>query len=360
MRKNCLSYPVEVVEDLFGEGGKVLADLVKKVTASEKPRIMLVADKNVVVHTEGLGTRIGRWVQAHDIVLAGSPVLITGSERIKEDGFKSAHQVVDAMVAAKVGKGDVVVVLGGGTVLDVACWAAAQIRGGIPVVRLPTTPGAMMDAAFAEYAALDHHTVKDVLRVPSVPAGVVIDTSFAATNLDGVWRGGYAVALRQSLGSDETLLRRIVELAAAYAAREAAALQEIVTSVVALIKKTGPTTFALWSAQRLEALSGYKLPYGYALALGILIDTGYAQEKGVFSAEDRELVRGALEASGALEGAMHSRHLLGREDHVLSGLDGWKLVHNGENIVIPTGLGTSAAEEIVDRGTMKTALNLLK
>jgi len=360
MRKNCSSYPVEVVEDVFGEGGKVLANLVKAVTGSEKPRLMLVADKNVVAHTEGLGTRIGRWVQTYDIVLAGRPVLIVGGERIKEDGFKSVQYVIDAAVAAKIGKGDVIVVLGGGTLLDVVCWAAAQIRGGIPVVRLPTTPGAMMDAAFADYAALDHHIVKDVMRVPSVPAGVVIDTSFAATNLDGVWRGGYAVALRQALGADEALVRRIVELAAAYAARDAAALKEIVTSVIALRKKGGPTSFALWSAHRLEALSGYKLPYGYALALGILIDTGYAQEKGVFSAEDRELVRGALEASGALEGAMHSRHLLGREDHVLSGLDGWKLVHQGENIVIPTGLGTSMTEEIIDRGTMKTALNLLK
>lgn len=360
MRKNCLSYPVEVVEDVFGEGGKVLADLVKGVTGSEQPRIFIVADKNVVLHTEGLGTRIGRWVQTNGFMLAGSPVLMIVGERIKDDAFRSAHEVVSAAIGAKVGRGDVMLVLGGGTVLDVAGWAAAQIRGGMAIVRLPTTPAAMMDSAYADYAALDSGFVKDVLRVPSVPAGVLIDPGFSKTALDGVWRGGYAVALREVLGLDEKAVRRFAELAADYGKREEAALREMVETVLAVRRKTAATSVGLWGAHRLESLSGYKLPYGYAIALGLVIDTAYAVEKGVFASTDRDLVKAALEASGALEGAMHSRHLLGRTDHVMTGLDGWKLVHGSESITIPTGLGTLALEENVDRGTMKAALNLLK
>jgi hypothetical protein len=61
MQKNCCQYPVEFVEDIFGESS-VLADTLKKVTGSDKPRILLVADMNVVHHIDGIGTKIGKYI----------------------------------------------------------------------------------------------------------------------------------------------------------------------------------------------------------------------------------------------------------------------------------------------------------
>ena len=95
--------------------------------------------------------------------------------------------------------------------IDVAGYAAAQIRGGVKVVRVPTTPAAMMDAAFAEDAAVDSPAVKDALRVPCPPAAVVIDPKFAATVLDGVWRGGIGEAVRQAAVRDGALMKRIAK-----------------------------------------------------------------------------------------------------------------------------------------------------
>ena len=193
MQKSCFSYPVEFTEDAFGESA-VLADTLRKVTGSDEPKVLIIADMNVVQRTEGLGSKIGRYVQEHKIRLAGSPVVIGGGEKIKADNLQSALKIVSEMLSAKIGRNDVVLAIGGGTILDVAGYAAAQVRGGVKLVRMPTTPAAMMDAAYAEYAAVDSATVKDALRVPSVPAAVVIDTSFAASVLDGVWRGGISEA----------------------------------------------------------------------------------------------------------------------------------------------------------------------
>ena len=39
----------------------------------------------------------------------------------------------------------------------------------------------MVDAAFAEMAAVDYQSVKDAVRVSCVPDGIVIDAAFAAT-----------------------------------------------------------------------------------------------------------------------------------------------------------------------------------
>ena len=355
MQKSCFSYPVEFAEDVFGES-TVLADVLKKVTGEESPKMLIVADMNVVQRTEGLGSRIGRYVTAHGIRLAGSPVVIAGGEKVKADNLQSALKVVSALLTAKLGRNDVVLALGGGTVLDVAGYAAAQARGGVRIVRMPTTPAAMMDAAFADYAAVDSATVKDALRVPSVPSAVVIDTGFAASVLDGVWRGGVAEAVRLAVASDATLLKKLQKLATAYRERDLATLDEIVRMVCKTRAKKGDAALGLWSALRLESMSGYKLPHGYAVAIGICIDLGYAVETGLMKAGDRDAVLEILQACGALDGLAHSGHLLSQADNLLFGLDAWQLSSVDRKIAVPAGIGKVKAVGEVDREAFRAVL----
>ena len=348
MQKSCFSYPVEFVKDAFGES-PVLADTLKKVTGSDEPKVLIVADMNVVQRTEGLGAKIGRYVQAHGIVLAGSPVVLAGGEKVKADNLQSALKIVTAILSAKLGRRDAVLAIGGGTLLDIAGYAAAQVRGGVRLIRMPTTPAAMMDAAFADYAAVDSASVKDALRVPSVPAAVVIDTVFAVSVLDGVWYGGIGEAVRLAVASDAALMKKLVKLAPAYHERDPAALDEVVEAVCAVRAKKGGTSFAQWGAMRLESLSGYKLPHGYAVAIGIRLDLEYAAEKGLLKPADRDVAVKVLQDCGALDGMTHSVHLLGQVDNLLLGLNAWSLSSDETGIVLPTALGKSKVEESLDR-----------
>ena len=341
-------YPVEFVEDAFGES-PVLAETLKKVTGSEKPRIMIVADLNVVQRTEGLGSKIGRYFNEHGIQLAGSPVVVAGGEKIKVDNLQCALKVMSAMLEAKLGRGDCVVAIGGGSLLDVTGYAAAQVRGGTNLGRVPTTPAAMMDGAFAEYAAVDSLNVKDALRVRSAPAAVIVDVAFSRTVLDGVWRGGIGEAVRLAAVSDGTFMKKLVKLAPAYRDRDGKAFEEVVRGTVAARLKKGPTDFACWAAARLESMSGYKLPHGYAIAIGVCIDTAYAMEKGYLKEKDRETVCGVLETCGALDGLAHSKHLLNQAENVLFGLDAWWLSSAVGGITVPTGIGKSKLETEPDR-----------
>ena len=353
MQKSCFGYPVEFADDVFGDSA-VLAQALKKVTGSETPRILIVADQNVVQRTEGLGSKIGRYVQAHGIVLAGSPVVISGGEKIKADNLQSALQVVSAILSAQLGRDDVVLAIGGGAVLDVAGYAAAQARGGVRIVRLPTTPASMMDAAFADYAAVDSSTVKDALRVPSGPAAVVIDVGFAASVLDGVWRGGLGEAVRLAVAADAPLLKKLVKWAPAYRERSLETLAEIVKAVSAVRAKKGAVDFALWAASRLESMSGYKLPHGYAIAIGIAIDLGYAVGRGVLKADVRDAAIGILRSCGAMDGMTHSGHLLGQADNLLLGLDAWAITSKVAGLPVPTAAGAIVREEKPDREVFRS------
>ena len=321
--------------------------------------MLIVADMNVVQRTEGLGSKIGRYVQGHKIRLAGSPVVIGGGEKIKADNLQSALKIVSEMLSAKIGRNDVVLAIGGGTILDVAGYAAAQVRGGVKLVRMPTTPAAMMDAAYAENAAVDSATVKDALRVSSVPAAVVIDTGFAASVLDGVWRGGIGEAVRLAVASDAALLKKIEAQAEAYRGRDISALGALVKAVHAVRAKKGGTPFAQWAAFRLESLSGYKLPHGYAVSIGVCIDLGYAAEKGLLKPADRDRVVTLLGSCGALDGLAHSGHLLNQTENLLCGLDAWTLSSGGPVIAIPRGIGKVGEEPAPDRGAYGVVLKKL-
>lgn len=359
-KKTEYEFPVVLTENVFGDGNTVLADTLRAVTGRERPRVMLVADLNVVQHTDNLGTRIGKYVQANGIDLAGAPVVLGGGEKIKCDAQQSVLRIANAALDAKVGVQDCIVALGGGTVLDVAGYAAAQVRGGVKLVRLPTTVAAMIDAGFAEHAAVNGVNVKDALRVPCRPAAVIVDPAFAETVLDGVWRAGFSEAVRLAAATDGALMKKLAGWAEAYSRRDSAVMTQVVQAAVAVRQKKGLGSFALWSALRLEALSGYKLPHGYSVAIGIAVDTAYAVRKGLLSEKDRAVICGALKACGALDGASHSRHLLGQPESVLRGIDAWRLSTGREAIDLCVGLGKTAVEETPDREAIKEALLQLK
>ena len=353
-------YPIVFTKDVFGVENRILADALKTVTGNDNPRVLLVADMNVVQRTEGLGTKIGRYVKEHGIDLAANPVVMSGSEKAKSDNLQSAMRVATAAIEAKIGANDAMLVLGGGSMLDIAGWAAAQVRGGIKLIRIPTTVAAMADAAYSTFAALDMGGVKDVMRVGCVPSAVLVDPGFAGTILDGVWRAGFAEMVRLAAVSDLAFLNRLSELAAPFRERDSEAMAEAVRSAVDLRRSKGATTFGLWAAMRLESMSGYKLPHGYAVAIGIVIDAAYAQLKGLIKEEEKNLLYGLLIDCGAMDCAFHSRRLITQDDLLLRGLDSWRLSTGSEAIVLPKGLGAATIEEKPDRATMKAALNMLK
>lgn len=308
MQKNFLKFPVEFPSDLFGEGD-TLARTITGASAAEKPRVLIVADYNVVTRTPGLGTKIGRYVKEHSLELAGTSIVMGGGEKIKSDNLQSVCRVLNAMTEAKLASEDVVLAIGGGTILDVAGYAAAQFRGGVRLVRVPTTPAAMFDAAFAEYAAVDFLEGKDALRVPCIPAAVLIDAAFATTVLDGVWRAGFGEAVRLAFVNDPGSLPKLGELAAAYFERKPDALAAAIKIVHSIRSRRGATDFALALASRLEEMSGWKMPHGYAVAIAAV--TAIADSLQSDSQEAKTAAQ-ALKTSGSLDGLDHSRALLER------------------------------------------------
>lgn len=264
-------------------------------------RVLIVADQNVVLHGNGLGTRIGAYVTEHKLKLAASPVVISGGERIKMDGFIGVTRVVEAIYAAEMGPEDVVLALGGGAFLDAVGWAVAQVRDAVKFIRVPTTPAAMLGIALADTAALNTAEMKDAFIVSSVPTAVLLDPSLASTVLDGVWRAGISEVVRLVADRRPEMLDELAPLAEAYQNRDIAALAELTKRMLEIRREEEPSELGLQAASELEPKSGWKLPYGYAVAIGTIIEL----EEPL-----RGKVHAILKSAGAMDGARHSKHIL--------------------------------------------------
>lgn len=347
--ENKKGYTVNFIDGMFDEENEAFSDILRSLSGSDSPTVFLVADQNVVQKTQSIGTRIGRYFQKYAVRMAAAPVILSGGEKNKTDGFQSVTTLISSMVDSKIGANDVVIALGGGALMDIAGYVASQVRGGVKLVRVPTTPAAMVDGAFSEMAAVDYQSVKDAVRVPCVPDCVVIDAGFAATVLDGVWRGGLGEIVRHAAVRDSALMRKFAKCVARLKDRDMEAYREILAAAVESRVKKGASPFALWSANRLESMSGYKLPHGYAVPIGVCIDCAYAVEKKYMKESDQELICRALADCGALDGLVHSHHLLSQADNILYGLDAWRLSTGSEALVLPAGVGKETVDGSPDR-----------
>ncbi|MGH8690428.1 MAG: iron-containing alcohol dehydrogenase, partial [Burkholderiales bacterium] len=92
---------------------------------------------------------------------AASEVIVPDGEQAKS--WEGVEQVVDALLAARLGRDGLVVALGGGVVGDLAGFAAAIYQRGVPFLQVPTTLLAQVDSSVGGKTAINHALGKNML-----------------------------------------------------------------------------------------------------------------------------------------------------------------------------------------------------
>ena len=70
------------------------------------------------------------------------------------------ERVCEALISARIERGDLVVALGGGVIGDLGGFAAALVRRGLDYVQVPTTLLAQVDSSVGGKTAIDPRTAK--------------------------------------------------------------------------------------------------------------------------------------------------------------------------------------------------------
>jgi shikimate kinase/3-dehydroquinate synthase len=179
---------------------------------------------------------------------------------------KSAEELTGLWRALTLDRGGTIVALGGGTTTDLAGFAAATYMRGIDWVAVPTSLVGQVDAAIGGKTAIDLPEAKNLVGAFHWPVRTVIDPALLGTLPEEERRNGLAEVVKTGLLAGERLWelpdKELVRRCAAYKA--ALCLRDPHDRGPRHALNLGHTF-----AHALEAASGYDLPHGRAVALGL-------------------------------------------------------------------------------------------
>jgi 3-dehydroquinate synthase len=225
-------------------------------------------------------------------------------------------RATDELLAAGCGRDTTVVAVGGGVVTDLAGFVAATFMRGVPVVQVPTTLLAMIDASVGGKTGVDTPAGKNLVGAFHPPAAVVIDPHALATLPARELVAGLAEALKHGLVADR------------------AYFDELEAALPALAPGSGRDVAG---EERAAAPAGVRLD---AERWARVIARSVAIKADVVSRDERE---------GGLRKVLNFGHTVG---HAVEALSGWRLLH-GEAVAIGMAVEADAAERagVAERGT---------
>ncbi|MGB6510526.1 MAG: 3-dehydroquinate synthase family protein, partial [Xanthobacteraceae bacterium] len=112
------------------------------------------------------------------------------------------EQVCEAIIAARMERGDLVIALGGGVIGDLAGFAAAVVRRGLEYVQVPTTLLAQVDSSVGGKTAIDSAHGKNLIGAFHQPILVLADTALLDSLPEREFRAGYAEVAKYGLLGD--------------------------------------------------------------------------------------------------------------------------------------------------------------
>jgi 3-dehydroquinate synthase len=227
--------------------------------------------------------------------VAANRIIVEAGEATKS--FAGFERVCEALIAAKVERGDFVVALGGGVVGDLAGFAAATVRRGLDYIQVPTTLLAQVDSAVGGKTAINSRHGKNLVGMFHQPILVVADTAVLDTLPPRQFRAGYAEIVKYGLLGDAGFFAWLEANAKDVFAGGAAREHAIATSCrmkAAIVardeRETGDRALLNLGhtfGHALEAAAGFsdRLLHGEAVALGMVLAAEFSARLGVLPPE---------------------------------------------------------------------------
>ena len=292
------AYDILIGASLIGDIGALLAE------RAPGSACAIVTDDNVARH---------HLAALRDSLTAAGIRHVTVTVRPGE-GSKSYgvfQAVADAIIAARLERGDLVLALGGGVVGDLAGFAAATVRRGMRLVQIPTSLLAQVDSSVGGKTGINSPLGKNLIGAFHQPILVVADTQTLATLPMREFAAGYAEVVKYGLLGDRAFfewlevhraeifaggLARVEAVARCCAAKAGiVARDERETGERALLNLGHTFGHAV---ERLTDYDGSRLVHGEGVAIGIASAFRFSHQLGFCPAADVARVEAHLTAAG--------------------------------------------------------------
>ena len=345
-------------EIIIGEG--LIADAAPYLEAvMTGRRVAVVSDENVAGHYLGaLRTSLdSAGIESHEIIMPPGE----GSKN-----FTQLEGLLDALLEARIERGDMVIALGGGVIGDIAGFAASILRRGVAVAQIPTTLLAQVDSSVGGKTGIDTRHGKNLVGSFHQPHLVLADITALDTLPRRELLAGYAEVVKYGLIDDPGFFGWLENNGADLWRGDHGALRHAVTvsctakaRIVAADERErgvrGLLNLGHTFAHAIETAVGYggDIVHGEAVAIGSVLAFDLSTRMGLCPPEDAGRVRRHLAASGlptslrqAIGGENDSRAVADRLVTIM-GQDK-KVVAGRITFVLARGIGAAFLEAEVD------------
>lgn len=225
---------------------------------------------------------------------------------------KNQHTVTalqNKMLKKKFGRDSLVVALGGGVVGDVAGFVAATYMRGIPYIQVPTTLLAMVDSSIGGKVGINTPFGKNTVGAFWQPRAVIMDLDTLAHLPRKEFVNGLFEAIKTFFTSDARMLTRIGQLNLDSPLKTANALESVIHRSVSIKagivgrdeRESGErlvVNFGHTVGHAIELLSKFKIPHGYAVGYGMLVESKICELLGTISSKEFSMIRAHLKRLG--------------------------------------------------------------
>ena len=200
--------------------------------------------------------------------------------------------LTNAMLREGFGRDSCVVALGGGVVGDLAGFVAATYMRGIPVVQVPTSLVAMIDASMGGKTGVDVEEGKNLIGAFHAPRLVLADPEVIQTLPREERAQGLVEAVKHGAIMDDAYLDELARDAAVLLDGEVEPLERAVARSVELKadvvshdeREAGRReilNFGHTLGHAIEGACSYGVPHGTAVALGMSLEASLGERLGV-------------------------------------------------------------------------------
>jgi 3-dehydroquinate synthase len=183
-------YPIFVGYGLLDKLGEEL----KKVSSSHVA--IVISDENV---SRLYGDRVEKVLR--NAGFAVNSFIVPPGEETKS--INTAIDIYNFLIKKRVERDDILIALGGGMIGDLAGFVAATYLRGIPLIQVPTSLMAMVDASIGGKVAVNHSEGKNLIGAFYQPNFVLADTRALATLPERELTSGWAEVVKYGLILDK-------------------------------------------------------------------------------------------------------------------------------------------------------------
>ena len=283
----------------------------------------------------------------------------------RTSGLRRWSSLAEQMLERHGDRTSIVIGFGGGIVTDVAGFLAAIFMRGVPVLEIPTTLLAQVDAAVGGKTGVNLVTGKNLIGSFHQPLAVLIDPDLTATLPEREFRAGLFEVLKCGVIRDRAIFDLMAERSHEVLAMNPALVDELIAGAVRIKAEVVSAdecesglrrilNFGHTIGHAIEAETEYvRFLHGEAIAWGMIAAAHLASLVGLLSANDCDRIVAAVHLYGPLPDAsdLDPERLirrLGNDKKTLQGKIHFVLPEEIGRVTVISGIEPRLIREAID------------